>query len=29
MNGTPADRNMATEFTKERNRVAADRTLMA
>jgi len=29
MSGTPADRNMATEFTKERNRVAADRTLMA
>ena len=29
MNGTPADRNMATEFTKERNRVAADRTLVA
>jgi putative membrane protein len=29
MSGTPADRNTATELTKERNRLAADRTLMA
>jgi len=29
MSGTPAGRNTATELTKERNRLAADRTLMA
>jgi putative membrane protein len=29
ISGNPADRNMATELTKERNRLAADRTLMA
>jgi putative membrane protein len=27
--GAPSDRNTATELTKERNRLAADRTLMA
>jgi putative membrane protein len=29
ISGTPADRSTATELTKERNRLAADRTLMA
>jgi putative membrane protein len=29
MSDTPSGRNMATELTKERNRLAADRTLMA
>ena len=29
MSGSPATRNAATELTKERNRLAADRTLMA
>ena len=29
MSRAPADRNTATELTKERNRLAADRTLMA
>lgn len=29
LSGTPTDRNTATELTKERNRLAADRTLMA
>jgi putative membrane protein len=29
MSGTPAGRNTATDLTKERNRLAADRTLMA
>lgn len=29
MSGMPSGRNKATELTKERNRLAADRTLMA